>query len=387
MAALIRLAVYAALATLLAVPLLHRAGMRDLRVEDAMATVSRAADALAAFAEADVPDPDPARPAWIAAAPLPPADAPVPARLAESSRSDLTVPAHNANAYVPEPGQGTRFATGAGTVWWGWGPPGDGPHPAVILLHGGGKRTGESMVDMWREAAERQGVVLVAPDMGRVEGWSEGDVAPEVLLDALADADARYGIDPDRVGLFGHSRGGIVAQVLANRHEGPWRAVAVHAGTVPAAAMRPVAKAVPIRHYIGSRDRTFPYAEARRSAEAIAAKGHPYDLVRLEGHDHWFYAGGEGIAAEAWAWLDRAMGAEGTPPAPEVRRIAVGGDDPVEDGPRRLRADGTAVPGRPPTLDPAPRLVTDTAPFPLVSGPASDLAPRRSAPPPPRPRR
>ena len=55
--------------------------------------------------------------------------------------------------YVPEPDQGVRHVTEAGTVWWGWGPAGSEPRPLVVLFHGS-NRTGESMVDLWREVAE-----------------------------------------------------------------------------------------------------------------------------------------------------------------------------------------------------------------------------------------
>ena len=204
--------------------------------------------------------------------------------------------------YVPEPDQGVRHVTRAGTVWWGWGPSTDAPRPTVILLHGAG-RSGESMVDMWREVAEREGLVIVAPDLADVPGWGRAAVDPRVLVDALQDAAGRHPVDPSRVALFGHSRGGIAAQIVANRVAGPWRAVAVHAGTAPAIVMQPIEDGVPIRHFIGSHDRTFPYAEAVAAARGIAARGHPFDLVRMERRTHWLYDRGEEIAAEAWAWL------------------------------------------------------------------------------------
>ena len=208
--------------------------------------------------------------------------------------------------YVPEPGQGSRHVTDAGAVWWGWGPSGAGPRPVIVLFHGSG-RTGESMVDMWRETAEREGLVLVAPDFEGVDGWDRSLPDPNHLLAVLDDAVGTYAIDAARVAFFGHSRGGMAAQLLANRLDGPWRAVAVHAGTVPAEAMRPVAEGPPIRHYLGALDQTFPYDEAVAAGRGIAGRGHAYDLVRMERRTHWLYDRGEDIAYVAWRWLDGVL--------------------------------------------------------------------------------
>ena len=236
---------------------------------------------------------------------MPPAraavDAPAPAALSVTRRTDLTVRGHGSD-YVPEPDQGRRHITANGVTWWGWGPDGDAPRPVVIALHGAG-RDGESMVDIWRETAEREGIVIVAPDFAADPGWDLADPDPRRLVDALDAAAALWAVDRDRVALFGHSRGGMAAQRLANAHAGPWRAVAVHAGTLPAHLMQGVEDGAPILHMLGSVDRTFPLGPAREAAQAIAAKGHPYELMILEGHNHWLYAAGEGIADAAWDWL------------------------------------------------------------------------------------
>ncbi|CTQ49805.1 hypothetical protein [Jannaschia donghaensis] len=47
------------------------------------------------------------------------------------------------------------------------------------------------------------------------------------------------------------------------------------------------------------------WGPGRDSAAALASAGHPFDLVRLEGHSHWFYESGEAIAADAWKWMGR----------------------------------------------------------------------------------
>ncbi|KIT14624.1 alpha/beta hydrolase [Jannaschia aquimarina] len=188
----------------------------------------------------------------------------LPARYVESSRSDLTV---HPIAYdcTPRPDQGIRYRTSAGTVWWDWAPPGEAaPRAAIILLHGA-NRPGESMVDMWRKTAERHGLILIAPDLGGVEGWSRGLPDPARLLDALEAAKILWSVDPERIALFDHSRGGIAAQLIANRVAGPWKAVAVHAGTAPGRLMQQVRNDLPIRHDLSAL-RIGPFLSAMRAA-------------------------------------------------------------------------------------------------------------------------
>ncbi|MEM9794898.1 MAG: hypothetical protein AAF919_00300 [Pseudomonadota bacterium] len=231
------------------------------------------------------------------------ANPPLPAaRFVETGTATLTRFEAGAE-YVPEPDQGTLHRGPGGLVWWGWGPTGDTRRPTVVLLHGPG-RTGESMVDMWRETAERQGLVIVAPNLGNLPGWEFGRPDPRAVAIALDAAAEIYPVDKGRVALFGHSRGAIAAQVLANQYSGPWKAVAVHGGTLPLNYVAPAARPLPIRHYLGSVDQSFPYATALESGAALADAGHPFELVRLHGHDHWFYEAGEDIAAHAWGWLE-----------------------------------------------------------------------------------
>ncbi len=229
------------------------------------------------------------------------ATAPVVRKLRESSTADMTSWTRPTR-YSPDPTQGTRYKTESGVVWWGTGPRTGSPRPVIVLMHGAG-RTGHSMVDMWYETAQAENLILVAPNFDRVPGWSEGLPDIRAALAALAQAQTIHPIDPNQIFLFGHSRGGIAAQLWANRFDGPWRALAVHGGTLPAQLARPVDEGIPIRHYLGSVDHIFPYGPGRDSAAALARAGHPFDLVRLELHTHWFYDIGEDIAAHAWTWF------------------------------------------------------------------------------------
>ncbi len=181
-------------------------------------------------------------------------------------------------------------------------PQGEGPRRSILLLHGA-QRTGRSMLDMWRAAADRSGVVLIAPDaLG--EGWSPETDPPGLLVAALNAASARVELATDGVAMFGHSSGGILAQLYANRLQGPWRAVATHGAALPADAVQsPATASVPVRLYVGAGDHLFPPAKARATTEALAAAGHPADMIAIAGHTHWYYAIGPWLAEDCLAWM------------------------------------------------------------------------------------
>jgi pimeloyl-ACP methyl ester carboxylesterase len=98
-------------------------------------------------------------------------------------------------------------------------PPGRGPHPAVVLIHGGGGQTREFgwVVPFFT----RLGVAVLAYDK-RGTGSSTGDwrtaAFDDLAGDALAGVDllrGRADIDRTRIGLYGSSNGAWVAPVAA----------------------------------------------------------------------------------------------------------------------------------------------------------------------------
>ena len=226
--------------------------------------------------------------------------------LTEKNRDDLLVPYSGSGEYsVP---QDTVAAATThqlnGRQWHSYRPRNRlGMLPVVILFHGAG-RDGLSMIDMWRDTADKNGLLLVALD-GRQQNWPAENVAPTILHDILSEAADLARIDEDRIYLFGHSNGARYVQSLINLTKGPWRAAAVHAGYGdPATAIVP-ADPKPIRFYLGTRDHIFDTETARIVARALSDKGHPTDLHLIPNHTHWFYEAGPLIAADAWAWFAR----------------------------------------------------------------------------------
>lgn len=205
----------------------------------------------------------------------------------------------------PQPGPGVEShqldIAGKTRQWWSFdGAIAGKAAPVVLLLHGSG-RTGRDMIQPWQEIASRAGLVLVAPDSTDPNGWTMASDGLPFLNAVLAAAAQSFPVDRNRVLMFGHSAGANFALMLAATPPDGVQAVAVHAGQVSPVAEP--ASALPLRIYVGDADHLFPLDAVRASAEALAAAGHPTDLVVIPGHDHWFYDAAPAIAADAWTWF------------------------------------------------------------------------------------
>ncbi|WP_375285563.1 alpha/beta hydrolase family protein [Sphingomonas sp.] len=96
-------------------------------------------------------------------------------------------------------------------------PPSPGPHPVILYAHGGVARWGRIIVPEvleFHRLAERGYIVLATAYRGEMgsEGkpsFGEGDIADVLALLKLVDR--LPGADPQRVGLWGFSRGGMVS--------------------------------------------------------------------------------------------------------------------------------------------------------------------------------
>jgi len=109
-------------------------------------------------------------------------------------------------------------------------PPGKGPFPAVLLIAGSGPHDrDESLLGhkpflVLSDYLTRRGIVVLRADKRGI-GKSTGDLAKATTADFATDAEAgvaylktRAEVHPRKIGLIGHSEGGIVAPMVAARN-------------------------------------------------------------------------------------------------------------------------------------------------------------------------
>ena len=101
-------------------------------------------------------------------------------------------------------------------------PPGPGPSPAVVMIHGSGPATRSALMP-FADVLVRSGVAVLVPDK-RGAGRSSGDGVRATFADLAGDALAgvaflkrRPGVNPTQIGLQGASLGGWVAPLAASR--------------------------------------------------------------------------------------------------------------------------------------------------------------------------
>ncbi len=108
-------------------------------------------------------------------------------------------------------------------------PDGDGPHPAVVLINGSGDQDRDVTIGEFRLFADLAGHLAQAGIASlrwddRGVGGSDGNGLLTTLEDRAGDVEAavellrmRPDIDADRIGLVGHSEGGLIAPIVASR--------------------------------------------------------------------------------------------------------------------------------------------------------------------------
>lgn len=122
-------------------------------------------------------------------------------------------------------------------------PEGDGPHPAVVLISGSGQQDRNEAIfghEPFRVLADhlsRRGIAVLRFD-DRGVGGSGGNPATATSVDFAGDVVAgiaflkqQPGIDPGRIGLIGHSEGGIIAPMVAVEHPDDVAFIVLLAGT------------------------------------------------------------------------------------------------------------------------------------------------------------
>ncbi len=239
---------------------------------------------------------------------------------------------------------------------------GDGPFPAVVIIHGGAWRAGNKadLRPIFPQFTKR-GFVVISPQYR----FCPKDTFPAQVHDVKAavrwlKANAKkYKVDPDRIGAIGFSAGGHLALMLgltgpadglegdvaANSPDSRVRAVVNYFGPTDLAASdlpeiskplvkdflggtpqeKPAAAAkaspltfvskddAPVLTFQGTKDPLVPFSQAIKLAEAMSAAGVPGRVELMVGAQHgWGGAEMERTIRETFAFLETNLAASKT---------------------------------------------------------------------------
>jgi len=179
------------------------------------------------------------------------------------------------------------------------------PAPLLLLLHGSG-RNGMSLIGPWRALAQKEGIILVAPDSSDPLHWDYQKDSPDFLHAVLTQVETDHIVDTQRVYLFGHSAGSMYALLLAIAESEYFAATAIHAGSLAEDNFKliPTAKRrTPISIWAGTNDALFPPAVVIATRNAFKTAGFPAELHEMAGHDHDYYRVADTVNKEAWLFL------------------------------------------------------------------------------------
>ena len=217
--------------------------------------------------------------------------------------------------------------------------------PGVLVIHGGGFRSGSRVayVGQLLETLTRAGLNWFALDY-RLGGPERQDDARDDVLAAIAFVRChaeRFGTDPDRLALLGEDTGGLLA-AAASRDEPAVKAVAIVGGAYPSGLPRP---RVPTRVVHGGADTETPRSAALTYCESVRAAGVPCDYDEVDQGIHraenWLPAQW-GYKPRLAAWLRDRLGATAAHD-PHVSRTLT--KDVGYDEERGLRLDAYVPPG------------------------------------------
>ena len=182
----------------------------------------------------------------------------------------------------------------------------DSPAPLLMLFHGSG-RDGMTQINEWRKLADKEGIVLAAPDAIDTRYWAIPDDGPALLRDIATFVSKQQRIDQRRIYTFGHSAGAVFMLSMAPLESNLFAAVGVHAGEfVNAAAsgmLQFAERKIPIFIVIGTKDQFFSVASVRETKAAFATEGLTVETREIANHDHNYYRMSVQINDMAWKFL------------------------------------------------------------------------------------
>ena len=179
------------------------------------------------------------------------------------------------------------------------------PAPLLLLLHGSG-RDGMSQINEWKDLAEKEGIILVAPDSANSRQWSMNSDGPEFLHDVVEAVRTKHSVDGTRLYIFGHSAGAVFALYMGVMESQYFAAAGVHAGAIAEdfyPTLDVAKRKIPITIWVGTEDPYFKLTLVKATQTELNKHGFDAKVVEIKGHDHNYYAVSKELNPKIWDFL------------------------------------------------------------------------------------
>jgi poly(3-hydroxybutyrate) depolymerase len=179
------------------------------------------------------------------------------------------------------------------------------PAPLLLLLHGSG-RDGMSQINEWKDLAEKEGIILAAPDSANSREWSMNTDGPEFLHDVVEAVRAKHSVDGSRLYIFGHSAGAVFALYMGVMESRYFSAAGVHAGAIGEdfyPSLDVAQRKIPITIWVGTEDPYFKLTLVRATQAELNKHGFDAKVVEIKGHDHNYYAVSKDLNPKIWEFF------------------------------------------------------------------------------------
>jgi poly(3-hydroxybutyrate) depolymerase len=179
------------------------------------------------------------------------------------------------------------------------------PAPLLLLLHGSG-RDGMSQIDEWKGLAEKEGIILVAPDSANSREWSMNTDGPEFLHDIVEAVRAKHSVDGTRLYIFGHSAGAVFALYMGVMESQYFAAAGVHAGAMGEdfyPYLDLAKRKISITIWVGTEDPYFKLPMVKATQAELNKHGFDAKILEMKGHDHNYYAVSKELNPKIWNFL------------------------------------------------------------------------------------
>ncbi|MFA5094424.1 MAG: dienelactone hydrolase family protein [Candidatus Omnitrophota bacterium] len=176
-------------------------------------------------------------------------------------------------------------------------------YPLIVGCHGAGQ-SGEEIYNAWREAADKRGYIIAAPNFE--DYYKQKGLRLDVfLLDVVKEMRSTYRIDRSRIVLVGNSRGARYSYLVGLVYSNVFSAIAPCSGNssyLDGFPWRKSVKKIPVYVLHGELDPYFPLDEMYKEEKELKRYGYKVKVHVNKGVGH---AYPNALETPVPDWIDR----------------------------------------------------------------------------------